>query len=112
MIKKNILTGIAASPGIVKGIVRVVLSDDDIKNFPENAVLVTEITNPSMVMIMARSAAIVTNKGGITSHPAIVSRELGIACVVSTKTATENLSNGDLVEVDGSKGKVKLISKK
>ena len=106
---KKILTGIAASPGSTKGKVKIIAPDKDVSAFPDNAVLVTEMTDPSMVFAMAKSSAIVTNTGGITSHPAIVSRELGIPCVVNTKEATTVLKDGNQVEVDGDKGTVILI---
>jgi len=62
-----------------------------------------------MVIMINKAAAIVTDKGGLTSHPAIVSRELGIPCVVATKTATQVLKDGIKVKVDGAKGEVYLI---
>ena len=106
---KSTLKGIAASPGIAKGKVKVIQTEEDIKAFPGDSILVVDITDPSMVFAMAKSLAIVTNAGGITSHPAIVSRELGIPCVVNTIKATKQLKDGDEVEVDGSKGTVSLI---
>ena len=62
-----------------------------------------------MVIMMNRAAAIVTNHGGITSHPAIVSRELGIPCVVNTKAATTTLRDGMRVRVDGGKGEIYIL---
>jgi len=61
------------------------------------------------VPAMKKAAAIVTNEGGVTSHAAIVSRELGIPCVIGTKIATEVLHDGDLVEVDANHGKVTIL---
>lgn len=107
---KETLKGIAASAGTAKGKVKIIESDDDVLAFPNNAVLVATMTDPSMVFAMAKSSAIVTNTGGITSHPAIVSRELGIPCVVNTKKATTLLKDGDKVEVNGDKGTVSLLS--
>lgn len=107
--EKIILKGIAASVGIVEGTVKVVKGIQDISDFKEGNILVAEMTEPSMVIMINKAAAIVTDKGGITSHPAIVSRELGIPCVVATKTATRSLKDGIKVKVDGAKGEVYLI---
>jgi len=107
--EKIILKGIAASSGIAEGIVKIVKGIQDISSFEEGNILVAEITEPSMVIMMNKAAAIITDKGGLTSHPAIVSRELGIPCVVATKTATQVLKDGIKVKVDGAKGEVCLI---
>ena len=72
-------------------------------------ILVAKMTRPDYVPAMRRAAAIVTNEGGMTCHAAIVSRELGIPCIVGTKIATKVLKDGDLVEVDAEKGIVKKI---
>lgn len=101
-----VLKGIAASAGIAEGIVKIVSGVKDTQYFKGGDVLVAEITEPSMVMMMNNAAAIVTDKGGLTSHPAIVSRELGIPCVVATKNATKVLKDGMKVKVDGAKGLV------
>jgi len=72
-------------------------------------VLVTETTVPEMVPLMSRSLAIVTNIGGMLSHAAIVSRELGIPCVIGTKIATQVFQDGDMVEVDADTGIVRIL---
>lgn len=109
MRKKLILKGRGASPGIVRGKVRVISPDDPYAPFGEGEILVTKITNPSMIFIMSKAAAIVSDIGGITSHPAIISRELGIPCVAATYKATRILKDGDTVEVDGKGGTVYLL---
>lgn len=106
---KITLKGTAASAGIAEGIVKIVNGVKDAPYFKEGYILVTEITEPSMVIMMNKAAAIVTDKGGITSHPAIVSRELGIPCVVATKIATKVLKDGMKVKVDGAKGFVYVL---
>lgn len=106
---KIILEGIAASNGQATGKVRIVQSSADNANFQDGEILVTKLTNPTMIMMMAKAAGIVTDVGGLTSHPAIVSREMGTPCVVSTKIATTTLKDGMTVRVDGSQGKVYLI---
>lgn len=101
-----ILQGLAASPGIASGVVKIVRSLADLNKIQEGDVLVTEMTNPDMVVTMQRAAAIVTDEGGATAHAAIVSREMGIACVVGTKTATSMLEEGQTITVNGFTGKV------
>jgi len=101
-----LVTGIAASPGVASGPVRIISSSEEISNVRQGDVLVTAMTNPDYVIGMKRAVAIVTNEGGRTSHAAIVSRELGIPCVVGSKTATTVLSDGQVITVDGAEGKV------
>ncbi len=101
-----ILTGAAASPGIGTGPVKVLKSPDEISKVKEGDVLVAPMTSPDYVPAMKKASAIITNEGGQTSHAAIVSRELGIPCIVGTRDATKVLKDNDLVTVDGSKGLV------
>jgi pyruvate,water dikinase len=72
-------------------------------------VLVAPMTTPDFVPIMKRAAAIVTDNGGLLSHAAIVSRELGIPCVVGTRSATKSFRDGEVVDVDGASGVVKKV---
>jgi phosphoenolpyruvate synthase/pyruvate phosphate dikinase len=111
MSNEIILDGVAGSAGISEGLVKIVEGVKDLSKFSDGDVLVTEMTEPSMVIMMNKAVAIITDKGGITSHPAIVSRELGIPCVVATKTATQDLKDGMKVRVDGSKGTVTVLDK-
>lgn len=101
-----LLSGAAASPGVAAGPVKVVLSASEIGIVREGDILVAEMTTPDFVPAMKRAAAIVTDRGGRTAHAAIVSRELGIPCVVGTGSATTTLRQEQLVTVDGSQGKV------
>jgi pyruvate,water dikinase len=101
-----LLNGAAASPGVAAGPARVVVSASEIDIVRQGDVLVAEMTTPDFVPAMKRAAAIVTDRGGRTAHAAIVSRELGIPCVVGTGAATATLRQDQLVTVDGSKGKV------
>jgi pyruvate,water dikinase len=98
--------GIAASPGIAAGPVKNVSDASQIGKVAKGDVLVARMTTPDFVPAMKRAVAIVTDEGGRTAHAAIVSRELGIPCVVGTGQATQLLSNGKWVTVDGSRGKV------
>lgn len=99
-----ILTGVAVGSKIGQGRVRVVKSPREMAHFRKGEVLVAEITDPDWEPIMKIAGAIVTDKGGRTSHAAIVSRELGIPCVVGGKMATKYLKNGMPVTVDCSSG--------
>jgi pyruvate, water dikinase len=101
-----LLRGLGASPGVGVGAVRVLTTADGAATFQKGEVLVTHMTSPDWVPIMRRAAAVVTDAGGMTSHAAIVSRELGIPCVVGTMNATTRLSAGTLVTVDGAAGTV------
>jgi pyruvate,water dikinase len=101
-----ILKGDPASPGIASGSVKVVYSAAEIDRVYEGDVLVTVQTNPDFVPAMKRAVAIVTERGGRTSHAAIVSRELGIPAVVGTASATTKLKTGQMITVNGGKGEV------
>ena len=101
-----ILEGLAASPGIGIGKVVIIKNKSEIGKIKEGDVLVTEMTNPDFVPAMRKAVAIVTDKGGRTSHAAIVSREIGVPCVVGTSLATHILKNGEMITVDGKNGKV------
>ena len=103
---KIILKGAAASLGVASGPARVIHSAKAIDQVKEKEVLVTEMTNPEFVPAMKRVVAIVTDTGGRTSHAAIVSRELGIPCVVGTGQATVKIKNDEIITVDGSAGVV------
>ncbi|QQR78091.1 MAG: hypothetical protein IPJ68_03325 [Candidatus Moraniibacteriota bacterium] len=104
--KKLILKGMAANSGIAEGRARLFSSGDDSADFSEGDILVTTLTDPTMVQAMVKAAAIVTDIGGITSHPAILSREMGIPCVVNTKEATKTIKDGSRILVDGTKGEI------
>lgn len=104
--EKLILRGAGASPGVAIGNVRLVRSGQEIYKVKEGEVLVTKMTSPDFVPAMKKAVAVVTDEGGRTSHAAIVSRELGIPCVVGTELATKILKDGEIVTVDGSSGEV------
>ncbi|WP_248897764.1 phosphoenolpyruvate synthase [Haloplanus halobius] len=104
---EQLLSGLGASPGIAAGEVRIVTKLDHLDQVSEGDVIVTEMTMPDMVPAMKRAAAIVTDEGGMTSHAAIVSRELGVPAVVGSGGATRTLENGQVVTVDGKMGTVR-----
>jgi pyruvate,water dikinase len=102
----SILEGYGASPGVASGVVKIIHDANEIWKIEKGDVLVTEMTNPDFVIAMEKSAAIVTNAGGTTCHASIVSRELGIPCIVGTQKATEVLKEGMIITVDATHGKV------
>ena len=102
----QILSGIPASPGTATGTVKITRHASGIDKIREGDVLVAEMTTPDFVPAMKRAVAIVTDRGGRTCHAAIVSRELGVPCIVGTGGATSVLKDGQLITVDGSQGKV------
>jgi len=103
--------GMPACVGKARGIVKIIVSASDMPKMREGDVLVSPATNPNILPAMKKAAAIVTDEGGITCHAAIVSRELGIPCVIGTKIATRVFKDGDVVEVDAARGIVKILEK-
>jgi len=101
-----LLTGVPASPGRVKGKVFRILNPDQVANMEEGCVLVATETTPEFTVAIMKASAIVTDRGGILSHPAIVAREMGIPGVVGTQEATKKLLDGMEIIVDGTEGKV------
>ncbi len=102
----TILEGSPASPGLASGPVKILMNPSEIDRVDPGDILVAEMTTPDFVPAMKRAAAIVTDRGGRTSHAAIVSRELGIPCVVGTHEATKVLRDEQIITVDGAHGKV------
>ncbi len=102
--------GTVASFGKVEGKAKIILNPNK-QNLEKGDILIASMTRPEYVPLMKRASAIVTDEGGITSHAAIISRELGIPCIVGTKIATKVLHDGDLIEVNGNHGLVKIIKR-
>jgi phosphoenolpyruvate synthase/pyruvate phosphate dikinase len=101
------LKGVSASRGIVTGRVKVLGNSDEIYKIEKGDILVTTMTTPDFIPAMRKAVAIITDEGGITCHAAIVSRELGIPCIINTKNATQLLKDGEIVEVDANNGVIK-----
>ncbi len=101
-----LVRGLGAAPGSARGSVRLLADPHDTSAFNDGEVLVTHMTTPDWVPLMRKAAAIVTDSGGMTCHAAIVSRELGIPCVVGTGEATKRLRDRELVTVDATHGVV------
>ncbi len=106
--KNIILEGIIANKGLAIGRARVIKTKKDLASFKLGDILITKITNPSFVEIISKASAIVTEQGGITSHPAIISREFNLPCLVGVKDATKKIENGDRLEVNAYKGRIKV----
>ncbi|MEO7429045.1 MAG: PEP-utilizing enzyme, partial [Acidimicrobiales bacterium] len=105
----DVLQGLPGCPGRARGIARVIASSHDPGALEPGDVLVAEITDPSWTPLFVPSAAVVVNVGAPLSHAIIVSRELGIPCVVSVTDATKRIPDGALVEVDGDLGTVTIL---
>jgi len=101
-----LLAGDTASPGIASGPVRIIHEASEIDRVEDGDILVAEMTNPDFVPAMKRAVAIVTERGGRTAHAAIISRELGIPCVVGADGAMTTLTDRQVITVDGSRGKI------
>jgi pyruvate, water dikinase len=101
-----LLQGLAASSGQASGAVRLLRSPDEGNQLQTGEILVAPMTNPDWVPTIRRAAAVVTDGGGMTCHAAIVTRELGVPCIVGTRAGTSTLRNGELVTVDGARGVV------
>lgn len=106
---KNELQGECAFRGLARGRVKIVNRADEMNKFVDGDILVSNVTDPTLLPIMKRAAAFVTNMGGLTCHAAIVARELKKPCIVGTKIATHVFKDGDMVEVDAEKGIVRKI---
>lgn len=103
--ERTVITkGLGASPGMASGTVKIINSTDELDKVQEGDILVTVMTTPDMVPAMKRANGIITDEGGVTCHAAIVSRELGIPCVVGTGEATSILPENSQVTLDGNKG--------
>lgn len=105
----DVLRGTGVSRGKTKGVVRVIRGESHFSKFNEGEVLVAPMTRPEYVPLMKKALAVVTDEGGVTCHAAIVSRELGIPCIVGTQVATSKLHDGDYIEVDANKGIVRKL---
>jgi phosphohistidine swiveling domain-containing protein len=101
--------GIGGSAGVVEGIARVVLREDQFDAVRAGDILVCQMTNPAWVVLFTKIAGLVTNAGGITAHPAVLSREFGIPAVVGTQDGTQKINSGDRVRVDGTSGTVDIL---
>ncbi len=105
----ELIMGMPASLGTASGTAKIVKTISDLQKVQQGDVLVASMTRPEFVPAMKKAVAIVTDEGGVTCHAAIVSREMGIPCVVGTKIATKVLKDGDIVEVRANHGVVRKL---
>jgi len=103
------ITGIGASPGVVEGIARVVVREDQFDDVRAGDILVCQMTNPAWVVLFTKIVGLVTDAGGTVSHPAVLSREFGIPAVVGTSVGTEQIKNGDRIRINGTTGEVEIL---
>ena len=104
------ISGLGASPGVVEGIARVVLREDQFDDVRAGDILVCQMTNPAWVVLFTKIVGLVTDAGGTVSHPAVLSREFGIPAVVGTSVATEQIKNGDRIRINGTTGEVQILA--
>ena len=103
------LQGAGASPGVYEGRARLIRGPEDFERLEQGDVLVAGITTPTYNVVLPLLGAVVTDRGGVLSHPAIVAREFGIPAVVGTGSATRTIPDGARVRVDGTLGTVSLL---
>lgn len=101
--------GNIAFKGVVRGTARLVFTGKDMGKIKNGDILVSPMTRPEFLPAMKRAGAFLTDEGGITCHAAIVARELKKPCIIGTKTATQIIKDGDMIEVDAETGIVKII---
>lgn len=105
------VVGVTACGGRVRGLVRLVLTDQDMLDMTPGEILVTTSTTPSLMLAVEKAAGIVTDEGGMLCHAAIVSREFDIPCVIGTADATRRLRTGDTIDMAADEGKVKIVGR-
>ncbi len=105
----RIITGLGASPGVVEGIARVVRTIDEFDDVRDGDILVCQMTNPAWVVLFTKIAGLVTDTGGTTSHPAVLAREFGVPAVIGTSVATQRITTGDRIKIDGTAGRVEIV---
>lgn len=108
--KTDEVVGLGASAGVIEGTARVVLSLEESDQVSKGDILVCRMTNPAWVVLFTKVGGLVTDAGGTVSHPAVVSREFGIPAVVGTSDATQKISTGDRVRVNGATGIVEILT--
>ena len=109
-VAENVINGLPASVGVVEGIARVVLSPEEFEQVQKREIVVCRMTSPAWVVLFTRIGGLVTDAGGMASHPAVVSREFSIPAVVGTSDATRRIKTGDRIRVNGSTGQVDILS--
>ena len=106
------LMGIIACPGKAKGKVRIIIKSSEFNKMEKGDILVTPMTRPDYIPLMKKAAAIITDEGGITSHAAVISRELKVPCIIGTQVASKMLKDGMIVEVNANHGTIRILDDK
>lgn len=109
--QQDIITGRTAQQGFVTGTAKIIQNIGELSKIEIGDILVTKMTTPDFVVAMRKCSGIVTDEGGVTCHAAIVSRELGVPCIVGTKTATTRIQDGYILELNATRGFVRVIRK-
>ncbi len=109
--KDTEMFGIPCSSGCVIGEAVVVKAPEDMKNIKDK-ILITKMTDPGWVFLLNEAKGIVSEKGSLLSHTAIISRELGIPAVVGVSKVTETIRTGDIISLDGATGKIEIVKVK
>jgi pyruvate,water dikinase len=109
--RSDVIHGLGGSPGAVEGVARVVRSVDEFGQVEDGEILVCQMTNPAWVVLFTRIGGLVTDAGGVASHPAVVAREFGLPAVVGTSVATQRIATGDRVRVNGATGVVEVLER-
>jgi phosphohistidine swiveling domain-containing protein len=107
--KVDEVRGLGGSPGVVEGQARRVASLDEFDQVRDGEILVCQMTNPAWVVLFTKIGGLVTDAGGVASHPAVVAREFGIPAVVGTANATQRIASGDRIRVNGTIGVVEVL---
>jgi pyruvate,water dikinase len=106
---EGVLKGMAASPGVVEGVARVIMDSDDLAQIQQDEILVAPVTAPSWGPVFGKIKATVTDIGGMMSHAAIVCREYALPAVTGTGSASTSIVTGQRLRVDGAKGTVTIL---
>ena len=105
----TVLKGIPGSAGIVEGTARVVSNPKEFDQLKKGDIMICRMTNPGWIISFSKISGLVTDTGGALSHPAVVSREFGIPCVVGTVKATQVIKTGDKIRVNGDTGLIEIL---
>lgn len=106
---EKMIKGIPASPGIAEGIARIVKSTEEFDRVEDGSIMFCDMTSPAWISVFPKLKAVVTNAGGVLAHPAIVSREFGIPCIVGTIVGTRQIEDGQKVRVNGDTGIIEIL---
>jgi len=102
---------VACTGGTIKGKAKVCLDKKEIGKVKKGDILVAQFTTPDFIQAMEKAAAVIADQGGVSSHAAIVSRELGVPCIIDTKNATRIIKDNDLVEINAKTGLIKILKR-